>query len=100
MTKFIYDLGYTIASKNDIILKRKFLVKEIFTNEQLMDNAYFISKKPLYDKMVANNEIEIKPFAEIVKTLQNDIKETNAQMFGAYNVGFDLDALMQTTNYI
>lgn len=100
MTKFIYDLGYTIASKNDIILKRKFLVKEIFTNEQLMNNAYFISKKPLYDKMVANNEIEIKPFAEIIKTLQNDIKETNAQMFGAYNVGFDLDALMQTTNYI
>ena len=30
-----------------------------------------IDKKPLYDKMVANNEIEIKPFAEIVKTLQN-----------------------------
>lgn len=100
MEKLIYDLGYTIASKNDIVVKRNYLVKEIFTNEQLMNNAYFASKKPMYDEMVATGKVEIKPFAEIIKILQQDIRETNAQEFGAYNVGFDLDAIMQTTNFI
>ena len=100
LTKFIYDFGYTIATKKEIVIKRKYLVKEIYTNNDLMNNAYFISKKPMYDKMVANNEIEIKPFAEIIKILQKDIQLTNANYFCAYNVGFDLDALMQTTNLI
>ena len=100
MTKFIYDLGYVITTKKEIAIKRKFLVKEIYTNDKLMNNAYFISKKPIYDEMVKNNEIEIKPFAEIIKILQKDIQEANATAFCAYNVSFDLDAIMQTTNLI
>jgi DNA polymerase III epsilon subunit-like protein len=100
MEKLVYDLGYTIANKKEIVLKRNYLVKEIFENEELMNNAYFASKKPIYDKMVAEKKVEIKPFAEIIKILQNDIKETRAEVFGAYNVGFDLDAIMQTTNFI
>ena len=37
--KLVYDLGYTIATKKEIILKRNFLIQEIFCNEQLMNNA-------------------------------------------------------------
>jgi DNA polymerase III epsilon subunit-like protein len=65
-----------------------------------MNNAYFANKKPIYDKMVIEKKVEVQPFAEIIKILQNDIKESGAQVFGAYNVGFDLDAIMQTTNFI
>ena len=100
MTKFVYDFGYTIATKKDIVIKRKFLVEEIFFNVELMNNAYFLSKKPIYEEMVKNGEIQVKPFAEIIKILQKDIENTGAKFFCAYNVGFDLDALMQTTNYI
>lgn len=100
MEKLIYDLGYTIATKNGIVIKRNYLVKEIYENDNLMNNAYFNSKRPMYAEMVANNQIEVKPFAEIVKIMQKDIAETGAKFFGAYNVGFDLDALMQTTNFI
>ena len=100
MEKLVYDLGYTIATKTEIIIKRNYLVKEIYENNDLMDNAYFNSKRPMYAKMVTNNQIEVKPFAEIIKIMQNDIAETGAKFFVAYNVGFDLDALMQTTNFI
>ena len=100
MIKYIYDFGYTIADKKEILIKREWLVKEIFENENLMNNAYFISKKPMYEDRIKKGEIEVKPFSEIIKTLQKDIKDTNARQFGAYNVGFDLDALMQTTNFI
>ena len=100
MQKLVYDLGYTITTKKEILVKRNYLVKEIYTNETLMNNAYFASKKPIYDKMVKARKVEIKPLAEIVKILQKDIQEYNAQVFGAYNVGFDLDAIMQTVNYV
>lgn len=100
MEKLVYDLGYTINTKKEIVKKRNFLIKEIYTNDSLMNNAYFISKKPMYDKMVKAGLVEIKPFAEVVKILQKDIQEYNVQVFGAYNVLFDLDALMQTTNFI
>ena len=100
MQKLVYDLGYTIATKKETIIKRNYLVKEIYEDNILMDNAYFNSKRPMYAEMVANNQIEVKPFAEIIKIMQKDIIETGAKFFGAYNVGFDLDALMQTTNFI
>lgn len=98
--KLVYDLGYTIVTKKEIILKRNFLIQEIFCNEQLMNNAYFINKKPMYDKMVENNQVEVIPLATAVKRMQEDFKEYNVTKFCAYNVSFDLDALMQTVFFI
>ena len=98
--KLVYDLGYTIATKKEIVLKRNFLIQEIFCNEQLMNNAYFISKKPMYDRMVENNQVEVIPLATAVKRMQEDFKEYNVTKFCAYNVSFDLDALMQTVFFI
>lgn len=98
--KLVYDLGYTIATKKEIVLKRNYLIQEIFDNKQLMNNAYFASKKPMYDKMVASNQVEIIPFATAVKQMQRDFTEYNVTKFCAYNVSFDLDALMQTALYI
>ena len=98
--KLVYDLGYTIATKKEIVLKRNFLIQEIFCNEQLMNNAYFISKKSMYDKMVENNQIEIIPLATAIKQMQKDFEKYNVTKFGAYNVSFDLDALMQTVFFI
>lgn len=100
MEKLVYDLGYTITTKKEILIKRNYLVKEIYENDNLMLNAYFSSKKPIYEEMVRIGKVEIKPLAEIIKILQKDIKDYNAQVFGAYNVGFDLDAIMQTINYV
>lgn len=100
MEKLVYDLGYTITTKKEILVKRNYLVEEIYTNEDLMNNAYFASKKPIYEQMVKAGKVEIKPLAEVIKILQKDIINYNAQVFCAYNVGFDLDAIMQTVNYV
>ena len=43
MQKYIYDIGYTIADKKKIHLKRNFIVKEIFENVNLMNSAYYKS---------------------------------------------------------
>jgi len=100
MQKYIYDIGYTIADKKKIHLKRNFIVKEIFENVDLMNSAYYKSKIPMYNEMINNGEVEIVPFAEIVKTMQRDAKLYNVKAVAAYNISFDLDAFMQTTNTI
>ncbi len=98
--KLIYDIGYTIADKKQIYIKRNYLVKEIFENEELMNTAYYVNKIPKYKEMVKNGEVDIKPFAEIVKILQNDLHNYNVKFACAYNINFDLDAFMQTTEHI
>jgi len=100
MQKYIYDIGYTIADKKKIHLKRNFIVKEIFENENLMNSAYYKSKIPTYKKMIECGEVDIIPFAEIVKTMQADAQMYNIKAVAAYNISFDLDAFMQTTNII
>ena len=44
LVKHIYDIGYTIATKKEIVLKRNWLVKEIFTDIEEMKKAYYYSK--------------------------------------------------------
>ena len=100
MQKYIYDIGYTIADKKKIHLKRNFIVKEIFENVDLMNSAYYKSKIPMYMEMINNGEVEVVPFAEIVKTMQRDAELYNIKAVAAYNISFDLDAFMQTTNTI
>lgn len=100
MKKYIYDFGYTIADKNNTNMKREWLVQEIFENEELMSNAYYSNKKAMYDKRLKEGSITLKPFAEIIKILQKDVQDWDIKMFGAFNVSFDVDALMQTTNLI
>lgn len=98
--KLAYNIGWTIATKKDIIVQRDFLVYEIWGNNELMNNAYYKSKHPLYVRKLANKEIEILSFNEIMKQLKQDIREFQVKVFSAYNVTFDLDALMQTTTYV
>lgn len=100
MQKYIYDIGYTIADKKEIHLKRNFIVKEIFENAELMNSAYYKNKIPKYRKMIESGEVDIIPFADIVKTMQADAKYFNIKEVAAYNISFDLNAFMQTTNCI
>lgn len=100
MEKLVYDFGYTVTTKKEIVIERNYLVKEIYENDNLMSNAYFANKKPIYEKMLKEGKIEKKPLAEIIKILQKDIQDYNVSVFGAYNVSFDLDAITQTVNYI
>lgn len=82
------------------MLKRNFLVREIFTDTEEMKKAYYYSKMPLYLNMLDKNEITIKTFAEIVKILQQDIINYNVKAVCAYNINFDLNAFMETTDLI
>lgn len=98
--KLAYNIGWTVADKNNIVKKHDYLVYEIWSDNNLMNNAFYKSKHGLYVDKIMNREIEILPFNEIIKLLKLDLQQYNIKAFTAYNVTFDLDALMQTTTYI
>lgn len=102
MQKLIYDIGWNISTKkgNEPILKKNYIVKEIYTDEYLMNQAYFKCKIPSYNDLISKGNLQVRDFKDIIKELQNDIILYDVQVIGAYNISFDLDALMQTTNFI
>lgn len=99
--RLVYDLGYIITDKKGNIYKKvNYLVKEIFTNNELMKQAYYYTKMSLYLAMLENGKIKTKAFKDIIKELQADLIEYNIYGIGAYNIPFDIQALAETTNYI
>lgn len=65
-----------------------------------MKKAYYYEKMPLYLKMLDESKITIKPFAEIVQIMQKDLQDYNVKFACAYNIDFDLNAFIETTELI
>jgi hypothetical protein len=95
-----YDIGYTIIDKKGNIYKTfSCLTKEIFGDNELMSTAYFADKVPLYEYMLDNKEIKIRLFNNIVNELKRDLKQWNIKGILAYNIEYDINALVETAQY-
>ena len=93
----IYDFGYIIKDKEfNEIVRRNWLVKEIWETEFFMKNAFYYSKKNQYEEMVKNGEIEILPLKEIVTIWLKDIQKYKVRTISAYNLAFDDRAITKT----
>ena len=96
----IYDLGWTITNrKGEILDSKQFLVAETFAVPAIFNTAYYAEKRPIYLEMIANEEIDILPWREIMKIFVADMETVDA--VGAYNSMFDFKkALPFTELYI
>ena len=95
-----YDIGYVIIDKKGNIIKMfNALTQEIFGDNKLMETAYFADKIPLYDYMIDNKEIKVKLFNKIINELKRDLEKYNIKGILAYNVNYDICALVETAQY-
>ena len=95
-----YDIGYVIIDKKGNIMKMyNALTEEIFGDSELMSTAYFANKIPLYDYMLDNKEIKIKMFSKIVREIKKDLKTYKIKGILAFNVDYDINALVETAQY-
>ncbi len=95
----VYDIGWVVLDKElNIIVQREYLVQEVFNNSFLMDSAYYVSKKGMYEDRVRRYDIQVKPLQHIVKTLLKDMRQT--RVFSAYNVAFDYKAIGSTIKLV
>lgn len=94
---FIYDIGWAILDENlNVVVKREYLVREIFNSEFLMDSAYYGNKKPQYDKRVENKEIQVWGIRYIFQKLMKDIRHYKVSSLAAYNLRYDIRAMYNT----
>ena len=98
----VYDVGYTITNRRGLIRQnRNWLVEEIFTDASKMMGAFYARKLfTHYAPMLQAGEIEITPWAEIVKTMQADVEAYGVNVLAAYNLGFDRRVMRQTNELL
>jgi len=106
---FVFDFAYVIATRNKIILERKFLVREVITNPRIMLGALYnkdwraMMGGKLFTHYIPglnNSTLKIHGWREVLDQLRDDILTYNVDVFVAYNLPFDLNAMQKTHNMV
>ena len=91
---FIYDLGYVITNdKGEIILKKSYVISQVWNNKELFATSYYANKKPLYVERLKSGYSKKVSWGNAIRYLLNDIKKYNIENVYAYNSKFDSRAL-------
>lgn len=92
----IYDLAYAIVDKKGKIYeKENYIIKEVYYNK-MFSNAFYGSKRPIYEKMIENKEVKVSSFPKAMYEINNTLKKYPNMTIAAYNLGFDIRALKNT----
>ena len=91
LTGAVYDFGYAICDKRGNIMdKKNWLVREIFTDAKKMMGAFYASKLfTHYGDMLESGAITIKPWHYIVKEIEFAVNCYDVDVIAAYNLAFD-----------
>jgi len=97
-----YDVGYAIVDTEtgEILTERSFVVAEIFLDKELMKDAYFAEKIPMYWEELKTGKRIMKSICNIRKEIKSDMNLYNVSKVGAYNMGFDNRATRNDIRYL
>ena len=97
----IYDLAWRIIdAKGNVYQEENFLIREIFTNRDLMCDAYFADKYfTIYPDLIADG-LQIKCWNEVLNLLKKQLDEEEVTVLSAYNSAFDILATLCTANHV
>lgn len=93
----IYDFGYRIISPNGAVLfSFNCLVGEVFTNNFVMQRAFYSDKVREYKRLVMAGEMHLLPFKKVISGFVNNARKYKVGIIAAYNIAFDLKAIQAT----
>lgn len=101
--KLVYDLGYIIVNRRGKVFEsRRFLVREIITNPDVMSAAFYHRKiYSNYIPMIDNSQAPmLETWANIALTMRHDIRKYKVNILTAYNLAFDLAAMRETSRKV
>jgi hypothetical protein len=102
---YLFDFGYVIATRREVLCERSFMVRDIVTNPAIMLGAYFNESWRAmmggkifsdYIPMLDSAEARLFSWREIVEILREDMHVYGVDVFAAYNLGFDMRAIAST----
>ena len=88
---FCYNIGYVIFNVDtaEIVVKRDFVVEQVWHNAMLFTTAYYADKREIYVNRMRSRQCRMDKFGYITQTMYRDIKEYEIQHAFAYNSSFD-----------
>ena len=98
---YCYNLGYVVLDTTDgkIILKRDYVVKQVWENKMLFSTGYYADKKDLYISALRGGRAKIKHWGHIMQRLIHDIEEFEIEYMYAFNSPFDERVLNFNSNW-
>lgn len=96
-----YDFSFAAVrgSECEIIESHQLIIREIFLNTELMDNAYYAEKVPDYWKRIWSGEAKLVSQFEARQIFINFLNRHKIVNIYAYNVAFDRRALNNLIKY-
>lgn len=90
-----FDIAWAISDKmGNIYSIRNYLVEPVMLDKIAMNSQYCKNKLPRYRKMWKDKEIEMKGIDFILKAMKLDIEQYFIFDIVAYNMEFDIDAIV------
>ena len=97
-----YDFGWAVldTETGEIVRKFSYVCAEIFLDRELMEQAYFAEKIPMYWDDIQTGRRKLKRLLNIRKEFWNCLKTYGIYQVCAYNMGFDKRASHNDVRYI
>ena len=87
---FCYDVGYKILTPDGgEILRRHFIIEQVWHNLPLFESAYYKEKRPLYVQLMRSKKAIMDKWGYVMRTMARDIKQNCVIDAYAYNSDFD-----------
>lgn len=88
---FAYNIGYTIVNteNQETLLRREFVVEQVWHNLELFCSAYYANKRPLYVSAMKGKRAVMDKFGYVCRQMRADLRTYEITQGYAYNSSFD-----------
>lgn len=89
---FCYNVGYIIYDEtaNAVLMKREFIIEQIWHNLPLFASAYYADKRPLYVDMMRKHQAKMDKWGYVCQAMARDFEFFDVTTAYAYNAPFDI----------
>lgn len=88
---FCYNIGYVIVNveTDTILLKRDYVVEQVWHNPMLFTTAYYADKRQLYVNRMRARQVIMEKYGYITQQMIRDFKQYEIEYTFAFNSPFD-----------
>lgn len=88
---FCYNIGYVIvnAENRDTLLRREYVIEQIWNNHELFETAYYAEKRKLYISAMRGKRAIMDKWGYVQQQMLRDFKSFEVTTAYAYNSPFD-----------
>jgi hypothetical protein len=88
---FCYNIGYVLVNveTDTILLKRDYVVEQVWHNPMLFTTAYYADKRQLYVNRMRARQVIMEKYGYITQQMIRDFKQYEIEYTFAFNSPFD-----------